>query len=78
MVAARGKDFKGLGELQLESMTLAQRRQAAKTAPGPDLSGQACACGEFGPWGDGTAFYCPKHVPPECRYAGQFFAEMME
>lgn len=51
---------------------------ASRTAPGPDLSDQACACGRFGPWGDGKAFYCEQHVPPELRYAGAFFAEMME
>jgi len=56
----------------------AEASAASKTAPGPDLSHEACACGRFGPWGDGTAFYCERHVPPECRYAGQFFAEMME
>lgn len=52
--------------------------EASRTAPGPDLTHQACACGRFGPWGDGTAFYCEAHVPPELRFAGAFFAEMME
>jgi cytochrome c1 len=56
----------------------AEAASASRTAPGPDLSSQACACGRFGPWGDGKTFYCEQHVPPECRYAGQFFAEMME
>lgn len=55
-----------------------QRIHDAKHAPGPDLSHQACACGAFGPWGDGAGFYCERHVPPEIRFAGQFFAEMME
>lgn len=52
--------------------------KARGSIAGPDLSLEACACGKFGPWGDGQAFYCEAHVPPELRFCGQFFKEIYE
>jgi hypothetical protein len=64
--------------IEWDALSLAQRADLVRNAPGPDLSREACACGKFGPWGDGTAFYCEEHVPPTLRFCGQFFKEMYE
>jgi hypothetical protein len=77
-VATARIDFKGLGDTAAEEAARAKLKQDAKHAPGPDLSQEACACGAFGPWGDGKAFYCRDHAPPDLRYAAQFFAETLE
>jgi hypothetical protein len=48
-MAGQKIDFEGLGDTAARDAALAQRRHNAKHAPGPDLSPEACACGQFGP-----------------------------
>lgn len=64
--------------IEWDALAYAATSEASRTAPGPDLSHEACACGRFGPWGDGKAFYCDLHAPPDLRFAAQFFAETLE
>jgi hypothetical protein len=64
--------------IEWDALSLAQRADLSRNAPGPDLSREACACGKFGPWGVEGIFYCEEHVPPQHYYAGQFLKETMD
>ena len=76
-MAARNIKIEGLGDWAAQESARAKIAHDAKHAPGPDLTAMACACGRFGPWGEGEARYCAEHVPAHLRYAAQFFAETM-